>query len=148
MRRLSLIATIGVLALAGCGGDDEEPASGGSSGGSSSESSGSSGGGGGGSSSSSGGGEQLAISADPSALKFDKATLSAKAGTVTITMANPSPSPHNVVIDGGSNNKPGEIVGKGKDSVASAELEAGEYKYYCAVGSHRSAGMEGTLTVE
>ena len=134
MRRLSLIATIGVLALAGCGGDDEEePAGGGSSGGSSSQS---------------GGGEQLAIAADPSALKFDKATLSAKAGTVTITMANPSPSPHNVVIDGGSNNKPGEIVGKGKDSVASAELEAGEYKYYCAVGSHRSAGMEGTLTVE
>jgi plastocyanin len=139
MRRLCLIATIGVLALAGCGGDDEEePASGGSSGGSSSESSGSS----------SGGGEQLAISADASALKFDKETLTAPAGTVTITMANPSSSPHNVVIDGGSNNKPGEIVGKGEDSVASADLEAGEYAYYCAVGSHRDAGMEGTLTVE
>jgi plastocyanin len=135
MRRFSLILAIGVLALAGCGGDDEEePASGGGS------SSGSS-------SSSGGGGEQLAISADASALKFDKAELTAPAGKVTITMQNPSDAPHNVVIDT-DGAKPGDTVGKGGESVASADLEAGEYKYYCAVGNHRSAGMEGTLTVE
>ena len=28
-----------------------------------------------------------------------------------------------------------------------AELEAGEYEYYCPVGSHRQS-MSGTLTVE
>jgi plastocyanin len=136
MRRFSLILAIGVLALAGCGGDDEEPAGGG---GSSSESSEST--------PAAGGGEQLAISADPSELKFDKAELTAPAGPVTITMQNPSDAPHNVVIDA-DGAKAGETVGKGEESVATADLEAGEYAYYCAVGNHRDAGMEGTLTVE
>ena len=30
----------------------------------------------------------------------------------------------------------------------SVDLEAGEYTYYCPVGSHRQQGMEGTLTVQ
>ena len=127
MRRLTLIAAIAVLAFAGCGGDDEEPASGGGA--------------------SSGGGEKLAISADPSALKFDKSDLTAKAGKVTITMANPSDTPHNVVIDADGATA-GKTVGKGEDSVASADLKAGEYTFYCAVGNHRAEGMEGKLTVE
>ena len=134
MRRLTLIAAIAVLAFAGCGGDDSEvPANGGSS------SSSSSGG---------GGGENIAISADPGgALKFDKSELTAPAGKVTITMANPSDVPHNVVIDA-DGAKAGATVGNGQDSVATADLQAGEYKYYCAVGNHRAEGMEGTLTVE
>jgi plastocyanin len=129
MRRLTLIAAIAVLAFAGCGGDDEEPASGGSS-------------------SSGSGGENLAISADAGgALKFDKSELTAPAGKVTITMANPSDVPHNVVIDA-DGAKAGATVGNGEDSVASADLQAGEYQYYCAVGNHRAEGMEGTLTLE
>ena len=87
MRRLTLIAAIAVLAFAGCGGDDEEPA------GSDSTSTPAA--------ASGGGGENLTIAADPSALKFDKSELQAKAGKVTITMDNPSDTPHNVVIDGG-----------------------------------------------
>ena len=134
MRRLTLIAAIAVLAFAGCGGDDEEPAS--------SDSTSTP------AAASGGGGENLTIAADASALKFDKSELQAKAGKVTITMDNPSDTPHNVVIDGGTNDKPGETVGKGEKSVASADLEAGEYTYYCAVGDHRAEGMEGKLTVE
>ena len=61
-------------------------------------------------------------------------------------MDNPSDIPHNVVIDA-PDAKAGETVGKGEKSVASADLQAGEYTYYCAVGNHRSAGMEGKLTV-
>ena len=130
MRRLTLIAAIAVLAFAGCGGDDEEPA------------------GGGGSSSSSGGGENLTITADPGgALKFDKTALTAKAGKVTITMDNPSDVPHNVAIDADGATA-GDTVGKGEKSEASADLKAGEYKFYCAVGNHRAEGMEGTLTVQ
>ena len=134
MRRLTIVLVGAVLAVAGCG-DDEEPAS-------------SSGGGGSSSSASSGGGENLTIAADAGALKFDKTELTAKAGKVTITMDNPSDVPHNVVIDGAPGAKAGETVGKGKQSVASADLKPGEYTYYCAVGNHRGAGMEGKLTVQ
>ena len=63
-------------------------------------------------------------------------------------MDNPSDVPHNVVIDGPRTPKAGETVGKGEKSVASADLKAGEYTYYCAVGNHRGAGMEGKLTVQ
>ena len=114
MRRLTLIATIAVLALAGCGGDDEKAAS--DSGSSSS-------------SSSSSGGENLTIAADPSgALKFDKKTLSAKAGKVTITMDNPSDVPHAVEIEGNGVEAEGKTVGKGEKSIASSDLKAGDVR--------------------
>jgi plastocyanin len=130
MRRLTLIATIAVLALAGCGGDDEEPA-------------------GGGGSSSSSGGENITIAADPGgALKFDKTELSAKAGKVTITMDNPSDVPHAVEIEGNGVEEEGKTVGKGEKSIATADLKAGTYDFYCPVGNHRAEGMEGKLTVE
>ena len=133
MRKLTLIAAIAALALAGCGGGDEKPAS---------SSSGSS-------SSSSSGGENLTISADPGgALKFDKTELSAKAGKVTITMDNPSDVPHAVEIEGNGVEEAGKTVGKGEKSVATADLKAGSYDFYCPVPGHRAAGMEGKLTVE
>ena len=135
MRRLTILLVLATLAVAGCGGDDEEP-TGGSGGGNSEESTPSAG----------GAGENVALAADAGALKYDKSALTAKAGKVTITMDNPSDIPHNVVIDA-PDAKAGETVGKGEKSVASADLKAGEYTYYCAVGNHRGAGMEGKLTV-
>ena len=51
-------------------------------------------------------------------------------------MDNPSDVPHNVVIDA-NGATPGETVGKGEKSVASADLKAGEYTFYCPVGNHR-----------
>jgi plastocyanin len=134
MRRLTLIATIAVLALAGCGGDDEKASDSGSSSSSSS--------------SSGGGGENLAIAADPSgALKFDKTELTAKAGKVTITMDNPSDVPHAVEIEGNGVEEEGKTVGKGEKSIATGDLKAGTYDFYCPVGNHRAEGMEGKLTV-
>jgi plastocyanin len=137
MRRLTLIAAVAVLAFAGCGGDDEEPASSGSD--STSTPAAESG----------GGGENLAIAADPGGgLKFDKTELTAKAGKVTITMDNPSDVPHAVEIEGNGVEEEGETVGKGEKSIATGELKAGTYDFYCPVGNHRGAGMEGKLTVE
>ncbi len=137
MRRLTLIAAVAVLAFAGCGGDDEEPASSGSD--STATPAAESG----------GGGENIAISADPGgALKFDKTELTAKAGKVTITMDNPSDVPHAVEIEGEGVEEAGETVGKGEKSIATADLKAGAYDFYCPVGNHRAEGMEGKLTVE
>jgi plastocyanin len=136
MRTLSIIAPLLVLALigAGCGDDDD---------------SGGSGGGAAGDTGGGGKGQTLKLSADPGgALKFDKSSLTAKPGKVTIVMDNPSDLPHAVEIEGSGVEVAGDTVQKGGTSKASADLKAGEYEYYCPVGNHKDAGMEGTLTVE
>ncbi|MEX2583977.1 MAG: plastocyanin/azurin family copper-binding protein [Gemmatimonadota bacterium] len=90
----------------------------------------------------------LKISADPKgALRFDKATLRAKPGRVTITMSNPSVLPHNVAIRGNGVKKLGKVVFKGGTSTVSATLKAGRYVFYCLVAGHEKAGMKGALTV-
>ena len=136
MRWMTLLAITAVLALAGCGGSDEKSSS--SSGSSSSSNS---------SSSSGGGGETLKLAADKSALKFDKSSLTAKAGKVTLEMENPSQIPHAVAIKGNGVDVDGKTVGNGETSTASSDLKAGTYTFYCPVPGHEAAGMKGTLTV-
>jgi plastocyanin len=98
-----------------------------------------------------GGGEAatLALTADPTGqLKYDKNTLSAGAGKVTITMTNPSPVPHNVSLRGSGVNEEGDTVqGDGKSTVE-ADLKPGSYEFYCSVPGHEQGGMKGTLTVK
>jgi uncharacterized cupredoxin-like copper-binding protein len=153
MRAFSLIALLCALAIpvAGCGDDDDssDGGSGGADTGASTQAEDTGGayatddnGGGG------GGGETLKIAADPGGqLKFDKSSLTAKAGKVTIVMDNPSDLPHAVEIEGDGVEVAGEVVMKGGVSKAGADLKAGEYEFYCPVGNHKDAGMEGTLTV-
>ena len=94
--------------------------------------------------------QTLPLSADPSgALKFDKAALSAKAGTVRIVLSNPAPVPHNISLQGpGGLDAHGATVPKGGNSQVQAKLKAGKYTFYCSVPGHRQAGMQGTLTVK
>jgi plastocyanin len=136
MRWMTLLAVTAVLALAGCGGSDEKSTDSGSSS-SSSNSSASSG----------GGGETLKLAADKSALKFDKSSLTAKAGKVTLDMSNPSEVPHAVAIKGNGVDVDGKTVGNGETSTASADLKPGTYTFFCPVPGHEAAGMKGTLTV-
>jgi plastocyanin len=90
----------------------------------------------------------LQLAADPTALAYDQTDLTAKAGKVTIDFDNPSPIPHNVVIEADGKELAGfEPIAEGKKS-ESAELKAGTYTFYCSVPGHREAGMEGTLTVK
>ena len=94
-------------------------------------------------------GEEVELSADPGgALAFDTSELEAGAGTVTLAMANPSQIPHNVSLEGDGVDEEGDTVGEGETSTVSAEVEAGEYTFYCSVPGHQEGGMEGTLTVE
>ena len=138
MRGMTLLAVTAVLALAGCGGSDNKSSDSGSSSSSSNSNS---------SASSGGGGETLKLAADKSALKFDKSSLTAKAGKVTLQMENPSGVPHAVAIKGNGVDVDGKTIGNGETSTASADLKPGTYTFYCPVPGHEAAGMKGTLTV-
>jgi plastocyanin len=96
-----------------------------------------------------GGGETtLQLSADPAAIAYDKTSLSAKPGKVTIDFDNPAPLEHNVVIEADGKELAGfEPIVEGEEELT-AELEPGTYTFFCSVPGHREAGMEGTLTVK
>ena len=92
-------------------------------------------------------GKPLALAADKTNLKFDKTSLQAKAGKVTIAMKNPAPIPHDVSLQGKGVNTKGKVVKGGGTSTVTADLKPGTYTFYCSVDAHRQAGMQGKLTV-
>jgi plastocyanin len=139
------VAAVAVLFVVGCGGSSKSSSDTGASSAPAAPAATTPAGSGGGASS--GGGETLTLSADPSQLKFDKSSLNAKAGSVTITMDNPSSLPHAVAVEGNGVDKDGETVQKGGKSTITVDLKPGKYTFYCPVDGHRAAGMEGTLTV-
>jgi uncharacterized cupredoxin-like copper-binding protein len=82
-------------------------------------------------------------------LKYDKSSLTAKAGKVTIAFTNMAPLSHDVVVASSS----GAVLGaltpfQGATKTLSVELKPGTYTFYCSVPGHRQAGMEGKLTVQ
>jgi plastocyanin len=90
----------------------------------------------------------LTLAANPAGqLAFNTKSLSAKAGSITITMTNQSPVEHDVTIAQGTT-----VLGKtptfvGGSRTVALKLKPGTYTFYCSVPGHRQAGMEGTLTV-
>jgi plastocyanin len=113
-----------VLGLSACGGGDEdedgEPA---------------------------GGGTTLELAADPGGgFSFDKKTLEAPAGTITIHLTNDASIPHDIAVEGNGVDEKSETV-TNDDTSLTVDLEPGEYTFYCSVPGHRPGGMEGTLTV-
>ncbi len=90
----------------------------------------------------------LQLAANPEGnLSYNTKTLSAKPGTVTITMTNASPVEHNVTIASGSTVIGATPTFTGGARTLSLKLKPGTYTFYCSVPGHRQAGMEGTLTV-
>jgi plastocyanin len=93
-------------------------------------------------------GRSLKLAANPAGeLSFNTKQLSARAGSVTLTMSNMSPLEHNVVVAHGST-----VLGTTPTFIGGAKtltvtLKPGSYTFYCSVPGHRQAGMEGTLTV-
>jgi plastocyanin len=95
------------------------------------------------------GGDLALTSPDAGDLIFDPEALEAEAGEVVLTYTNPSEVPHNVAIEGdGEALAQSETITGGESAEATAELEPGEYVFYCSVPGHREAGMEGDLTVK
>ena len=95
------------------------------------------------------GGDLALTSPEAGDLIFEPDALDAKAGEVVLTYTNPSEVPHNVAIEGdGEDLAQSETVTGGDSADATAELEPGEYIFYCSIPGHRESGMEGPLTVE
>ena len=84
------------------------------------------------------------LSADRSKLKFNKTTIRAKAGRVSLKLTNPSRLPHNIGIKGRGVSK---TIGRNKTATFSTRLRKGTYTFYCGVGNHERSGMKGRLIV-
>ena len=136
MRRMFIAAAVAAAVFAGCGGSDDESTATATPAATQEQAP-------------AGSGTKLALAApEDGALKFDKSSLEAPAGTVTIEFANPSQVPHAVALEGNGVQEMGETVTESDAPPLTADLKAGEYTYYCPVDGHRAAGMEGTLTVK
>jgi plastocyanin len=96
-----------------------------------------------------GGETKLALAApEDGTFAYDKDSLEAAAGDLTIEFDNPALVQHDVVIEhDGEEIAKSDLVSEGSTSVT-AELEPGEYIYFCDVPGHREGGMEGSLTVQ
>ena len=87
-------------------------------------------------------------------LAYAKKTLSATAGSVTLTSKNPSAVlDHNIALRKGITAKgkaivKGKVVGKGGVSKVTAKLAKGKYRFFCTVLGHEKGGMWGILTVK
>jgi ABC-type glycerol-3-phosphate transport system substrate-binding protein len=94
----------------------------------------------------------LTLTADPSgAPKFDKSSLTADAGKITIELNNPTKTPQNVAIKDQAGKvygitNGGKYVTNGTASVT-VDLDAGSYIYYSTQPGYRDKGMQGVLTV-
>jgi plastocyanin len=136
-RRIGVLGVAGAVAIAGCGGgNDSNSNSGSGNSGAVATST---------PTSSAGGGLQLA--ADPNgALKFDKSTLDAKSGSVTIDFSNMSSTPHAVTVQGHGVDQASKII-TGANTSLTVKLKPGKYVFFCPVDGHRQAGMQGSLVV-
>jgi plastocyanin len=95
----------------------------------------------------------LKVTSDKSGkLAYNKKTLVAEPGKVTIKMLNVQVLAHNIAIKKTkSAKKPivkGQVVGKGKTSKVTATLKVGSYIFYCTVPGHEAAGMWGVLKIK
>ncbi|HEX7610300.1 MAG TPA: plastocyanin/azurin family copper-binding protein [Solirubrobacteraceae bacterium] len=90
----------------------------------------------------------VGLSADAQGrLAYNTKQLSAKAGNVTIKLANASALEHNVTIAQGATVLGATPTFAGGTRVLTLKLKPGKYTFYCSVPGHRQGGMEGTLTV-
>ena len=129
MRRFLLPLFLALtLGLAACGGGDDDTA-------------------GSGDDTGSGGGSASTVEVlGTDDIKFDSTEVSASAGDITVELTCEEGVPHNFVVEEADDALVAECEG-GETGTGTISLDAGTYTFYCSVPGHRSAGMEGTLTV-
>jgi len=125
MRTINGIAALVVsgLILAGCGGNEaSDPAN--------------------------GAGGDAAVSIVATEFAFEPATFSLPADEdVVITLVNTGVIEHDIIVEE-LDDQLLVFANAGESVTESVNLPAGTYTFYCGIPGHRSAGMEGILTVE
>ena len=96
-----------------------------------------------------GGGEAVQVSAVPDgSFAFEQSELTASAGPTTFEFDNPASLGHDFCLEQDGSEVGCTDVVTGESTTLEADLESGDYTYYCSVAGHRDGGMEGDLTVE
>jgi plastocyanin len=82
-------------------------------------------------------------------IAYDQSSLATKPGAVTIEFTNDAGIDHDVVIEDAQGNEVArtDVISSGT-ATADADLDPGEYTFFCSVDGHREAGMEGPLTAQ
>lgn len=73
---------------------------------------------------------------------------SAAAGDLQVTLTNGGQIEHSWLVEDHEEDLRLHVMANGDTDEGTISLEPGSYTYYCDIPGHRSAGMEGTLTVE
>jgi plastocyanin len=95
-----------------------------------------------------GGGGTIEVSSSEG-ISYDQSSLAIKPGMVTIEFTNDAGIDHDVVIEDAQGNEVArtDVISSGT-TTAEADLDPGEYTFFCSVDGHREAGMEGPLTAQ
>ena len=141
MRKLAVLISVLALAafgFAACGDDDDDDGGETTAATTTEETTGGGGGGGG----------TVEVSSSEG-ISYDQDSLQAPAGTVTFNFTNDAGIDHDFVIEDPDGNEVArtDVISSGTTSTE-ADLQAGEYTFYCSVDAHRESGMEGPLTAE
>lgn len=95
-----------------------------------------------------GGTTTLKLLSAKTALAYNKKTLKAHAGKITIVMTNPSAVfQHDVAIKLNGKVHKSKLAGRNQTVKLTLTLKPGKYTFYCTVPGHAAAGMKGTLVV-
>ena len=90
----------------------------------------------------------VTISVSKGSLRYDKKTLTAKAGLVQINFTNNSTAPHNVSLEHDGEFEFGSTLTINKSITSTfLTLAKGTYHVYSSVGKDEDKGMSATLTV-
>jgi len=135
----ALLLVSGVLAACGGGSDDDSTSSAGATAAQTTDGGGAA----------TGGATLIETAQESGGLSFSRNDLTAQAGSVTVTLDNPSGNqlPHAIEIEGNGIEEETETIQPGGRGSVTVDLRPGRYEFYCPVGNHRQQGMEGTLTV-
>lgn len=91
--------------------------------------------------------EMLVVEVDGFNFGYSESEIRAKAGQKVKIIFTNTGGTHDLVVEGTEFRTP--IISTGETSELEFTIdEAGEYAFYCSVGSHRAAGMEGKIIIE